>query len=224
MTSKVFSLHLGATRVIYDLGSAGATLTVLNDQDYPILVQSEVFTEDQKNHAPFIITPPLFRLDPLQSNRLRIVRTGGAFPDDRESLQWICVRGIPPKEGDKWSDVKRNEKQGSKVSLRVQFSVSSCVKLFIRPQAIKEKSYNAAQKLEWYKFGSKLKGVNPTPFYINLSEISVGGKAVDDIHYISPFSSYEYTIPSNTSGKVKWRAITDYGGHSSIFESELKKF
>ncbi|MDO2495886.1 fimbria/pilus periplasmic chaperone [Escherichia coli] len=27
----------------------------------------------------------------------RIVRTGGDFSVDRESLQWICIKGIPPK-------------------------------------------------------------------------------------------------------------------------------
>ncbi|NPE97657.1 Dr fimbrial biogenesis chaperone DraB, partial [Escherichia coli] len=69
-------------------------------QDYPMLVQSEVLSEDQKSPAPFVVTPPLFRLDGQQSSRLRIVRTGGEFPSDRESLQWICVKGIPPKEDD----------------------------------------------------------------------------------------------------------------------------
>ncbi|EHO3245598.1 fimbria/pilus periplasmic chaperone, partial [Escherichia coli] len=97
-TSKVFSLHLGATRVVYNPDSAGETLTVINDQDYPMLVQSEVLAEDQKGAAPFVVIPPLFRLDALQSSRLRIVRTGGDFPSDRESLQWVCVKGIPPKE------------------------------------------------------------------------------------------------------------------------------
>lgn len=56
-----------------------------------------------KKYCTFIITPPLFRLDALQSSRLRIVKTEGAFPIDRESLQWICVKAIPPKYEDKWA-------------------------------------------------------------------------------------------------------------------------
>lgn len=65
--------------MIYNLDSSGASLTVMNDLDYPMLVQSEVLAENQKDPAPFVVTPPLFRLDALQSSRLRIVRTGGGF-------------------------------------------------------------------------------------------------------------------------------------------------
>lgn len=57
-TSKTFILHLGATRVIYDLSGNGSTLSVVNEQDYPMLVQSEVLTEDRKGKAPFVVTPP----------------------------------------------------------------------------------------------------------------------------------------------------------------------
>ncbi|MEL3143508.1 fimbria/pilus periplasmic chaperone [Escherichia coli] len=222
-TSKVFSLHLGATRVIYNLDSSGASLTVMNDLDYPMLVQSEVLAENQKDPAPFVVTPPLFRLDALQSSRLRIVRTGGVFPEDRESLQWLCVKGIPPKHDDRWAEEKgADKKKADKATLQVNLSVSSCVKLFVRPPAVKGPPEDAGGKVEWTKSGNKLKGNNPTPFYINISELSVGGKEVKEHRYISPYSSYEYEIPSGASGKVSWTVITDYGGKSKLFESELK--
>ena len=59
-TSKTFILHLGATRVIYNPSGNGSTLSVYNNQDYPMLVQSEVLAEDRKGKAPFVVTPPLF--------------------------------------------------------------------------------------------------------------------------------------------------------------------
>lgn len=222
-TSKVFSLHLGVTRVVYNLDSSGETLTIINDQDYPMLVQSEVLTEDQKSRAPFVVTPPLFRLDGLQSSRLRIVRTGGTFPSDRESLQWVCVKGIPPKEGDKWAKEADKKTSANKVALQMQISVSSCIKLFVRPSAVKGHPDDVAGQVEWQKSGGKLKGVNPTPFFINLSELRVGGKEVKRVHYIAPFSSYEYTLPAGAAGKVQWQVITDYGGKSSLFEAELRR-
>ncbi|WP_096978915.1 fimbria/pilus periplasmic chaperone [Escherichia coli] len=218
--TKNFSLHLGASRVIYPQGAAGATLAVINDHDYPMLVQSEVFLEDQKSSAPFVVTPPLFRIDGRQSSRLRIVQTGGDFPSDRESLQWLCVKGIPPKEGDKWAE---GSVDNNKVSLQVQFSVSNCIKLFLRPSAVKGHPDDVAGQVEWLKTGSKLKGTNPTPFYINLSELKVGGGEVTERHYIAPFSSYEYKLPSEATGKVQWKVITDYGGISKSFESKLSR-
>ncbi len=45
--------------------------------------------------APFLITPPLFRLDAKQENVLRIIRTGGNLPADRESLFWLNIKSIP---------------------------------------------------------------------------------------------------------------------------------
>ena len=221
-TSRVFSLHLGASRVIYNPASSGATLTIINDQDYPMLVQSEVLKEDRKERAPFVVTPPLFRLDGLQSSRLRIVRTGGDFPGDRESLQWLCVKGIPPKQDDKWAEDGNKKKPADSVSLQVQLSVDTCAKLLVRPSAVKGHPDDVAGKVTWTKAGNRLKGTNPTPFYINLSELSVGGKVVNESHYIAPYSSYEYALPSGAAGKVQWQVITDYGGKSGLFEAELK--
>lgn len=145
-------------------GLVGETLTVINDQDYPMLVQSEVLSEDQKSPAPFVVTPPLFRLDGQQSSRLRIVRTGGEFPSDRESLQWICVKGIPPKEDDRWAEGKDGEKKADKVSLNVQLSVSSCIKLFVRPPAVKGQPDDVAGKVEWQRAGNRLKGLTRRRF------------------------------------------------------------
>lgn len=221
-TTEAFSLNLDSTRVIYDPASKGEALGIINEQDYPILVQSEVLMEDKKSRAPFIVTPPLFRLDAKQSSRLRIVRTGGNFPPDRESLQWLCVKGIPPKEGDKWAEDKEGGKSANKVSLQMQISVNNCIKIFIRPSAVKGGPDDVAGKLEWGRAGSKLKGTNPTPFYMNLVELGVGGKDVEERHYIAPFSSYEYILPSGASGKVYWKVLTDYGGYSKKFEAELK--
>lgn len=223
VSSKEFSLHLGTTRVIYNLDSSGETLRVINGQDYPMLVQSEVLTEDQKSRAPFVVTPPLFRLDGLQSSRLRVVRTGGNFPSDRESLQWLCVKGIPPKADDQWAETQDKKKQVGKVSLQVQVSVSSCIKLFVRPPSVKGHPDDVAGNVEWKKVGDTLKGSNPTPFYINLSELKVGGKDVQDRHYIAPFSSYDYVLPSGATDKVKWNIITDYGGKSGYFETVLTR-
>ncbi|TBN97407.1 chaperone protein AfaB [Salmonella enterica subsp. salamae serovar 13,22:z:-] len=220
VTTKVFSLHLGSSRVIYNPASSGSSLKVINDQDYPMLVQSEVLAEDQKTRAPFVVTPPLFRLDGLQSSRLRIVRTGGDFPEARESLQWLCVQGIPPKDGDKWAEDKN--KKADKVLLQSQLSVNTCIKLFVRPSSLKGHPDDVAGKVIWRKTGNKLEGTNPTPFYMNLAELSVGGKKLDDIHHIPPYSSFKYKIPAGAGGKIQWKVITDYGGKSKQFELELK--
>ena len=87
---------IGGTRLIFDGGKKEASLSVSNSDTGPYLIQSWV--EPNNNdpaRPPFIITPPLFRLDGNQQNLLRIVNTGGQLPTDRESLYWLNVKAIP---------------------------------------------------------------------------------------------------------------------------------
>ncbi|MBS9009114.1 fimbria/pilus periplasmic chaperone [Escherichia coli] len=222
-TEKVFSLHLGVSRIIFDPTSHGATITISNKQEYPILVESEVLLEDQKTRAPFIVTPPLFRIEGFQSSRLRIVRAGGAFPEDRESLNWLCVKGIPPKDGDKWAEHNLPQKTADKVSFQLLFSVNNCIKFFVRPSTIAGNSSNAAEKVKWMKIEDRLKAYNPTPFYINFSSLTVDGKEIKNGGYIAPFSHKEYKIPVDAPSKIQWSVITDYGGISKKFDARIKK-
>ncbi|CAI2793739.1 Capsule protein fraction 1 [Serratia grimesii] len=109
--TKVFELKLGASRIIYHTDSAGAEVSVTNPQEYPILVQGKVYAEDKKTIAPFVVPPPLSRLEANQQSRLRIIRTGGSADGNRETLQWFCVAGIPPQETDVWAQDKNAVKE-----------------------------------------------------------------------------------------------------------------
>ncbi|MGQ8704273.1 fimbria/pilus periplasmic chaperone [Serratia marcescens] len=217
-----FTLKLGASRVIYSPESNGSTLTVMNVQDYPMLVKSEVFGEDKKTAAPFIVTPPLFRLDGQQQSRVRIVRTGGDFAKDRETLQWLCVTGIPPKADDEWAKKNGQAVKPSQATINVQISVSSCIKLMVRPSSVKGSPTDMASSLVWKRQGDKVKVTNPTPFYMNLRSISVGGKKVDGFEYIPPQGERTFTLPKGAAGKVEWRVITDFGGDSRPYTGELQ--
>ncbi|MFP1464139.1 hypothetical protein ACLB1E_36880 [Escherichia coli] len=56
---------------------------------------------------------------------------------------------------------------------------------------------------------------------MNISDLAFGDKRLDKTDYIAPFSTSEYEVPAGTSGKVKWRVITDYGGKSKLFEYDI---
>ena len=223
-STQSFSVRLNASRVIYDPASNGTTLTVTSPQDYPILVQSEVLNEDMKSKAPFVVTPPLMRLDGQQSSRLRIVRTGGNFAADRESLQWLCVKGIPPKADDAWAKGKDGKPDaGGKVSLNVQLSINNCIKLFVRPASVKGHSDDVADKLRFERAGGQLKAMNDSPFYMNLSSLKVNGTDVKDTRYVSPFSSRVFSLPAGkNAGKVEWKIVNDYGGESRTYQADIR--
>lgn len=189
---------MGGTRVIYQEGKREAAITVTNmDTSVPYLVQSwvENLTAKDKRPVPFVVTPPLFRLDPEQENVLRIGFTGGTLPGDRESIFWLCVKNISPTQ------------KGE--SNKLQINVKSKFKLFWRPKGLGD-SKEAWQKLTFTRSGNRLVAHNPTPFYVSFYSLAVGGKEIFDPGMIAPMSSQTWTV--NGTGQVTWRAINDSGG------------
>ncbi|MCT6592722.1 fimbria/pilus periplasmic chaperone [Pantoea dispersa] len=210
-SQNTFRVMLGATRVIYPEGAPGAQLSVSNPQDRPMLVQSTVTGEDRKTPAPFLVTPPLFRLEANQQSRLRIIRTGGSLPQTRESLFWLCVKALPPS-----GEASDN---ASGVSVAVNMAINTCDKLIFRPSGLKGSPEDAAGGLTWARAGKELRVSNPTPFYMNLKAVSVGGKEVGNLTYVPPQGSVTLPLPAGADGAVKWSVINDQGGESRRFEA-----
>lgn len=92
---------IGGTRVIYDGAKKEAAISVTNeDKDAPYLIQSWVdnFDTHNANKVPFMITPPLFRLDGGKESSLRILFTGNKLPQDHESIYWLNIKSIPSSQ------------------------------------------------------------------------------------------------------------------------------
>lgn len=216
--TKVFKLELGATRIIYHPGERGALLSVTNPQAFPVLVQSRVFNEDRASQAPFVVTPPLFRLDPNQRNTLRIIGTG-SLAGEKESLYWLCVTGIPPKNGDTWASDSSQGGQHAQVNMEV--STHICVKLITRPAAISGSLMQAAESVQWRREGNTVRAKNSSPYYINLHSLTVNGNRVERPEYIPPFSERAFSLKGQPEGVVDWTVITDAGGESRRFSAQL---
>jgi len=217
--TKVFKLELGATRIIYHPADRGAQLSVANPQSFPVLVQSRVFQEDRKTQAPFVVTPPLFRLDPNQRNTLRVISTNAPV-GEKESLYWLCVTGIPPKNGDAWAEDKT---KGSTHQAQVNMEISThmCIKLITRPQNITGSMMQAAASLQWHREGNMIRAKNNSPYYINFHSLSVGKNPVEHPEYIPPFSDRGFSLKTKPGDTVNWSVITDAGGESRQYSAQM---
>lgn len=91
------SIVTGSTRVIFDGSRQAASLSVENSDKVTNLVQSWISPAKGSplKKENMIITPPLFRLEAGKKASIRIVRSGLPVPEDRESLLWLNVKGIP---------------------------------------------------------------------------------------------------------------------------------
>lgn len=199
---------VGGTRVIYDGGKRETTLSVRNGDKIPYLIQAWVDQDgidgDKKGGAkpPFVVTPPLFRLDPTAENLMRIIRTGGNLPEDRESIFWMNVKSIPSAP-----DTAKNV---------LQIAVKTRIKLFYRPTDLKAPTDETYKQLSFQRQGQQLLITNPTPYYLSFNTLKVGNVEVDATRLMAPpKGTTTAKLPSGaSSGSVSWSVINDFGGKS----------
>lgn len=203
------SITVGGTRLIYNASENEASLPVSNTQDgVPYLIQSWVeLSENSEGQVPFIVTPPLFRLDAGHENTLRIIYTGEKkLPENRESVFWLNVKSIP--------SMTRSDEN------RLLIAVKTRMKLFYRPALLaSELAGEAWEKLKFEPRGEHLLIINPTPFYVSLYSLKVGDKSISQPPMISPFSS---ETVSGSGKQVTWKAINDFGGVTKEKRQVLK--
>src|SRR5580704_15270767 len=93
---------VNGTRVVYPAAKREVTIGIHNTGETPSLVQAWLDAGDPhakpgESKVPFVMTPPLFRLDPTKVQSLRLVYTHDPLPENRESLFWLNVLDIPPR-------------------------------------------------------------------------------------------------------------------------------
>lgn len=205
LTSQAYAggVAMGATRVIYNASEKEATITVKNKgSDHSYLVQSWVEDNKGNKDGAFLVTPPLFTLPSNKESVLRIVRTGGALPHDRESVYWLSVKAIPPK--------------GESDSNSLQLAIKTRMKLFYRPEGLKGKPSESPEKLRWGISGNKLKVINDTAYSVTLTNVFIDGKKVENTDLVPAKGSASFTLPKDATGKsITFKTINDFGGFSA---------
>lgn len=199
---------IGGTRVIFDGGKKEASISINNADSVPYLIQSWVeMPEGNANKAPFIVTPPLYRLDGGQQNIERILFSG-SLPQDKESLFWLNIKAIP---------------SASKQTNSLQIAVKTRIKLIYRPTGLKASTpEEQANKLTWSRSGDKLLVTNPTPYVINFNEISIGDKKLDEVSWVAPGAMAVFTLPAGASGShISFKVINDYGSPGIIHQASF---
>ncbi|EOC3059073.1 molecular chaperone [Cronobacter dublinensis] len=190
---------VGGTRIIYEGSKKEAALGVKNNSaTSPFLLQSWVDTGDGKTRGPFMVTPPLFRIEPNEDHELRIAKTG-SLPDDRESLFYLNIRAIPPSSPDAVNTLK--------------LVVKTRIKLFYRPHELIPDAAIAYKQLAYHLADGQLVVENPTPFYVVFDNLTLGKTRIKSADMLAPFASQRFSFPAAEAGRVvSWRVINDYGG------------
>jgi fimbrial chaperone protein len=128
------------TRVIYDASSQGQSLQFNNREGGANVVQLWVDTGDEHStpetaNAPFVVTPPIFRIEPGGAQTVRLLFTGKDLPQDRESVFYLNSLQIPGLKPDYSS---QNQ---------MLVIVRNRLKIFYRPPGIEGNPHQAAERL-----------------------------------------------------------------------------
>lgn len=201
-------------RVIYQQSEKqGAVLTMYSKTGTPYLLQSWVRPVNHQTGdvdldwrgapaSPFIITPPLSRLEPNGELTLRIRRNEVPLPDDRESVFFISVKALP------------SQMSGSNQGQMVMTVVSN-IKIFYRPKGLAKRAVeDAALRLTFRSQGKNLVAINPTPYWLTFSSLSVGEERLDKPSLrimVPPLGEQIYTLKSPASGNIAWKLIDEDG-------------
>ncbi|MBB1202672.1 molecular chaperone [Enterobacteriaceae bacterium 89] len=208
------SIQLNSTRVIYRGAEKDVSVQVNNPGKGPVLLQSWI---DEGNseikpeniRSPFILTPPLTRVNAGEGQTLRLSFIGTNEPADRERVYWLNVLEIPPV--------------ADKASNQIQVAFRSRIKVFYRPVGLEDKeALSAAKTLSWKQQGKQIMLHNPTPFYISLLAISLqasGKKVTIPADMIAPKSDKSFELPAAETvsqiSELSVEFINDYGAVTS---------
>lgn len=204
-------------RVIYpESEKQGVTLTAYNKSQAPYLIQSTVRPVEPSSGGvnmdwqgtpamPFIVTPPLARLESGGELTLRIRRNDVQLPADRESVFFISMKALPAQQ------------PGGELMV---MTVVSNMKLFYRPESLAKRAVaEMAPRLSFKRTGDQLTAINPTPYWLTFSRLSVGNKALDKSSLrlmVPPFGQQSYPVPAGAAGGITWQLIDEDGWDTPV--------
>jgi fimbrial chaperone protein len=196
------------TRVIFEESATSVSVTVSNKNlQLPFVVQSWIEDEQGKKiTTPFMVLPPLQRIEPNESSVLRIVKLPQTtLPTDRESVFYLHIREIPPK---------------SEAVNAMQIALQSKIKLFYRPASVKrERGADMAEGLSLVidPAAKQLQVSNPTPFHITVVGLLVGPQKTKmpvETVMIAPHASARLPLASLGFSELRVSNMNDFGGQT----------
>lgn len=208
------AITLDRTRIIFNGDQKSTTVTIYNkNKDLPYLAQAWLENDQAvKVNSPFVIVPPIQRVEPNQASQVRIeaLPIVEKLPQDRETIYYFNLREVPPK-----SD-KANV---------LQVALQSRIKLFYRPSNLMITSNELMNKpwqaeLVLLKKDNQLVAKNPTAYYTTIiGAKNSQNKSIQNFEaiMISPFSEKTVKLSPTVLGNSPTLIyVNDYGGKEEL--------
>ncbi|WP_095147878.1 molecular chaperone [Pseudomonas sp. Irchel s3a18] len=207
------------SRVVYPAKDREVSVKMTNVAKEPSLVQAWVDKGNDKQtpdkaDGPFLITPPITRVEANKGQTLRLVYTGDeAAAKKQETVFWLNVIDVPPMPMTEGTNF-------------LQVAVRSRLKIFFRPEGLPGNPTKAAEDLSWSVVpsgqGFAIRTRNDSAFHVSLANVSldVGGKShkvkTEDVKMVAPGATQDFALPGlsampGAGAKVSYEWVSDYG-------------
>lgn len=210
------SVVMTGSRIIYPVDSREASVQLTNRDDFPSVVQ--VWLDDgnpqsvpQTANAPFITTPPVFRLAAQAGQTVRLRYVGKPVVQDRETLWWFNFIQIPPTE------------KGAQADNQLMVLVRSRVKVLMRPKGLVGSPLEMAMTSRVWLQDGKLFLRNNSGYYLALSSLDVNGagkKQRIQSETVAPWTTVSWPAKVSLLSEAQMRWINDQGatlsGHVTV--------
>jgi len=218
LSSAYAGITINGTRVVYPADQREVSLSMVNDGKEARLIQAWIDSGDaseraETSKAPFVISPPMSRVDPGKGQTIRIMFTGASsLAQDRETVFWLNVLEIPPKPK-AGADAPENY---------MQLAVRSRLKLFYRPKGLQGSIDEAPDQTRWHLLskggGYEVECTNDTPYNVSFSDVSFKGVAQQEAVNKGGMcpakgkGTFPISGTPDAGGKLVVTVINDFGG------------
>ena len=223
------SVVINGTRVVFPSNEREVSIRLTNEGVSPGLVQmwmdkGDINSAPNDTQVPFLLTPPLFRIDPAKGQTVRMIYTQEALPQDRESLFWLNMLEAPPRP----KNVAAND------AGYIQMAFRTRIKVFFRPSALntQERVHAAPPKITWklVRDGNAyaLEAKNPTPYYISLTKAGLAAAGAskpqamqEEGGMLAPRGGRRFVLkdlhePPAPGARVRFTYLNDAGGATEV--------
>ena len=197
--------------LVIDEATHSGTINIKNTDDHPSLLYTNVIDIKDDQGLKLIVTQPVVRLEPQQTQQLRFILQNNE-PLDVEHYKRVTFEGIPPKSDDN--------------RIKIGINIRQDIPVLIRPARLAVVT-DAWKYLEWSQSGKTVTLSNPSKYVVRLAQNAVflPSKTTIDIGktHILPGESITLTLSKDTGGdkQVKFFPASRYGVEVPSFIAEL---
>lgn len=198
-------VYIFGTRVIYPAAEKEVTVQLMNKGDRSALVQAwiddgDTQTPPEKLNVPFLLTPPVVKVNGNTGQQLKIKFLKANLPQDRESLYYLNVLDIPPNAD---TDAGTN---------KLKFALQNRIKLIYRPTHVVGVNKKTFSKLHISPTKNGLTVDNSSANWLTITEIKSTVKANKQTLLLAPHANVN--LPgAPAANQYAVTLIDDYGNY-----------